>query len=75
MSNQTIDRTAPYELLADVPVGTRFTAAGKLYTMAEGFEIEPSSSRGSFNAIGANGVTVKVKVGPRTPVSVLGRRY
>ena len=72
MSTSTLTRPAPFETLADLPTGTRFMAAGKTYTMADGFQIEPAASRAWFNATDAVGSPVRVKIGARTRVIVLG---
>lgn len=70
MSIQTQDRIAPYEQLANAPVGTRFSAAGKFYTLADGYQIECATGKAWFNATAANGRIIKVRVTPRTAVAL-----
>jgi hypothetical protein len=74
MSTQTLDRPAPCDLLADLPAGVMFSVAGKTYTMGDGFEVQPAAHRGWFNAVDAAGRAVRVTVGARTRVAVLGGR-
>ena len=75
MSTQTLNRPASYELLADLPTGARFFAGGKAYTMSDGCEIQPAAHQGWFNATDSAGARVRVKVGARTLVTIVGRRY
>jgi hypothetical protein len=75
MSTQTTFAPAPYEVLADLPTGATFTAAGKRYTMGDGFEVQPAAHRGWFNVIDAAGRRVRVAVGARTPIVLDVERY
>lgn len=72
MTATAATQPAPIDLLADLPVGATFTANGRVYEMADGFEVYPAAGTGTFNVYDRTGALRRLQVKTTTKVVVLG---
>lgn len=70
----TATRLSPIDVLADLPVGSEFAANGKVYEMANGFEIQPAAGKATFNIYDRSDALRRLQVKATTKVIVLGTR-
>lgn len=71
MSTTTTSHKPAIDILADLPVGAEFAANGKVYEMANGFELYPAAGKGIFNVFDRSGAPRRLQVKATTRVVVL----
>ena len=62
MSTTTTTAKPAIDILADLPVGAEFAANGKVYEMADGFELYPAAGKAVFNVYDRNGALRRLQV-------------
>lgn len=68
-------KPSPIDVLADLPVGAEFAANGKVYEMADGFQLFPAAGMGTFNVYDRNGAPRRLQVKASTKVIIMGTRH